>query len=545
MQFTRRLDDMGKSCVYLDLEGLQLGIRDQYPPGQKPLDEQTVHSLMAHISPFQMFRVDTYNTLKAKASDTQWNYVFGPVNQFLRQQPNDVLRDIAETLLNIHHDIIQEMYYGADLKNTLADLTRSFSKQVSELDHRIDLVPRLEAYVREYVPINTKPGVGSRPQDKPEMTFHLDEVMVLTTCTVLSKLLSPILGVYIEHCKKQMDTAFKDLHCAGILHDILDDRYRTVIIKFQNFLSQIISRSMKDNIKHILNGCTLGMISQQQYAKSMVRNLVCINLYRPDGNLMTFLTASTRDATRTPPPAISGSGRKLSISELHGPQEIVSGDEGNMTVLECGSKSSANTVDHPHLIDQAASRFIEQGLVDYDLSVDDFHEALGFYGMNPFPMTAANSYLLGIIYGQRLGGAKGIHLLTHNTFVRLIVMLQLQLLKHREFHDLIPLLTVTESLQPKIQQTHKDGVLKTSWNSSAEFRNCEARFQLALGDLKWSAQLSTIVEWLQTTNLVISLAPTLAEKMGSGLNNDSPYEYPDSIIQSICQFIWSVIMEDA
>lgn len=538
MEFVRRLDNLGKSCIYLELDGLLLGVRDYYAPGESALNDNEAKALMERVSPFLMFRVDTYSALKPpkKGRIDQWNCVFGSINQFLQQLTPDQQRILAETMINLHHDITDQMAFGADLRSHLVQLTVNYSKQIAEMDKKIDLFPKLWTYAEANIPLPNLDNLKNlRVQDTEEMTFYRNDHIGMITIGLLAKLLCPILGVFIEHCKKQIDMNLKDLHCASLLRDILDHRCPKLVKKFQNFCLKITTPNIKDNIKYIVNGLTVELVAQHQFAKCLVRNLVVIDFFRKDGNVMTYLTSSIRASTRTAP--ASGKDR-TAIEELHGPQESQLVDEGNVTTLECGSRISIKTVDYPALVKHASKVLVENTLNEEIVDRDLYQEVVSFYKRSIPHMTPINTYLLGITYGYALGGAKGIGMLNAENSIALAALLQIKLATHQGYEDLAIASTIQTTMTAKAYQTHKDGQLKAAWNTSPEYRNCANRFQLTIGPLSWDSQLKTVVDWLLISNCTINLAPPIQELLGLPDRNGQLYDYPLKLIPDICGYIW-------
>lgn len=543
MKFVRRDNEALQSCIYMDMEGVELGIRDVYFPGFQSLSEEEFHKLQETSEPFKMFKVDTYNVLKPTNSAFNWDCVFGPVNGFLKELTNDECRVIGETFISIHHDIVSEMQYGTNLANNLIDFTKRLANQLDRMEKELNLCERLEVYVNN--PVNMEiplfENAGSRAQDKPDMTFKRDEVVLLTTITVLNKLLSPVLGVYIEHCKKQLDNSLKELHCVNMIMPILYRKYPDLTHKLKWFIRCIIKPNVKNTVEYVANGFTLELESQKCFANILVRKLVSVNLFKEGGNLMIYITAFIKESTCTP---TFMSVTRNAIKEMDNPTETSSSpgsEEGNTSALEYGSRCSDHTVDYPILTGVAARSLIQTIKNEEGIDAQLYDECLGYYLMNLVSITPINLFLLATTYGYGLGGAKSIWALNMHEIIELITVFQFQCLK-RGYHSLIPVVSLSSAAHlglPEIKtiQTQYDNHLKTAWNTSFEYQNCRNRFNMPVGNIEWDSVIKEIVEFLINTNMAVNLPPYLADQLHIDHLNNKEYQYPDNIIKGICGYI--------
>ncbi len=525
--------------IYLDTEGLILGIRDTYIPGSH--NENNVFAELADvIEPFKVFKVETYNVLKKGNKNYNWDHVFGSINHFFTLITDDEKRAIAETIISIHYDIVSKMKLGSDLSQNLVDLTGSFSAMIDHLDREIDLCGKLEKYVDEYIPVPDFKNVGNRPQDTTPMTFKKEHVSVLTVFSLISKLFCPILGVFIEHCKKQLDSSLKDLHCVNILSDLLERRYPQIIHKLKNYIMNISKPDVKAKMKYVVHGYTLELATQKNYANILVKKLVGVYLFRENGNLMTYITTSIRECNRTPP--FTASSNKCAIEELASPSETSSSsEEGNKSTLECGSRSSDKTVDFPILIKAAANDLIKKIVAEEELNEDILADYINYYKMNLFPFTPMNMYLLANTFSAQLGGAKSIYYLNMDNYIQLISILQMLFIK-RGYYDLVSLISLKVANESKDIQTQADGVLKSAWNTSHTYKNCKNYFDISISNVDFDSQLKLIVDSLINNNYLVNMPYAIYESCDWPVINGKIYAYPENIIKIICGYMWDNIV---
>lgn len=545
MQFIRRDDSMQHSCIYLDMGNIELGMREGLGVTEF-LTQEEYDEFKKNYEVFKYFRVDTYNVLKPTNSSYNWGYVFDPVNKFLSTLSEDEQRLIGETFIMVHYEIISRMQYDSNFTLNLVEITNDISDILDKLDIELDLCGKLEIYVNDpnNIEIPLFENAGKRAQDTDDMTFYRPEVVILTLISILNKLFSPILGVFIEHCKKQIDNSLKELHCVNIILPLLERRFPAVIQHLKWFIRKIIKNNVKNTVEYVANGFTLELEAQKNFANILVRKLVCVNLFCEGGNLMIYITTSIRESTRTPTFLSVTRGAIKEMETYNESSTATTGDDGNTSILEFGSRCSDHTVDYPVLISVSAKSLVENMIKQEELNIDIFNECVNYYNFNLINITPINTFLLATTYGYQLGGAKAIWALNARHINELVVLFQLQCLK-RGYNSLIPLVSVGSPIhlglpEIKVIPTQSDNQLKTAWNASFEYRNCKNRFELSVGNLEWDTIIKEIVNYLINTNLAINLPFYMLEQLKIEKLENTEYQYPDQIIKNICGYILDI-----
>ena len=547
MKFERKIHPQsGYTAVFLNLEGLDISHELNLVPQDFSVTETCEEDGLSNTLPVTTaehldiieqccyFRISTYDILKQRsgASDC-FEDVFRPVHLFFDTCTDAEKKLIGAMYVRMHYLILDKIRTAQDLTDMLTTVTNDLGLQLMVLDQQIDICGRIQAIVEQHVPIPSFDNAGGRPQDTAEMTFVKEDVVELVAIVVLCKMMTPIFGVYIERCKKKMDNSLKELHCVCIMHQILMNRYKRVILKLTNFLNGLIKPMIQDTIAYVFNGYTLPVLCQHIYAAILTRRFVNVNLFQEDCNLMTYITVCARSAVRTAGSTASNH-KKNSVKEIKKPKELYD-DDGNTSVLEIESRQSCRTADQIAIVELAVEETIRHWLLENDVPYAVFEEAVEYYtDASPVSVTPINTYLIASLFGRRLCGAASVEIMSITANIKMIVLLQLALMQYG-YPELVHLCSVSKMLMGKAILTRTDNLIKATWDNTFEYRNLTLRFPWSIIDISWDTKLKDIVDYLITNRFVQNTAPVLCERMGqTDDGNGTPFEYQDNVIKQIC-----------
>ena len=522
MRFVKRIDSVGKAYVYLDLGKIE------------------IPNVEIDIEPLKCFRIETYAVLKAGANDFEWNVVFSLVHRFFKTMTPDELQKFATMIVYMHYEILLNMGGDRDLDGpTMTALESRLSQLLAEYDLETNLMNRLVEFTQSHIPIQLFNGVGERAQDTAEMTFYRDDVVKLTAVFLLCKMMTPILGIFIESCKKRMDNAYKEIHAVAILKDILSNRMQPLIDKLQNFISRIIKPMLnnKVNLTHIYNGFTFNVILQQIWGSMMTRRSIAVDLEKPNGNLITYVTSCARAAAQT---QFSSTGFKTAVAEIISPKDQASEEEGNVSTLEAESKSSTKTSDFGLIIKAAVLQLRTRFVVEHGLDAKQIDAAIAYYEINHVALTPCNSYLLGTLFDSDICGARSIEMLDGADINILIPIMQAYFIQ-QGYPELVHAVSVQPTGISKTFLTGSDMQLRSSWNTSFEYRNCDTKLPYGVNDLKWDTGLKDIVDNFTSEELNYNTAPVFWDAFQDAPKNGELYTAPDGLARTICALISTII----
>lgn len=538
MKFEKVIDELGKAKVYMNLEGLDIGL-----------------SGVPNIKDYFTFRTDTYLLLKANATPESWDVVFGIPHDFLGTMKKEHVIEYCKTITMMHYRILKLNMHDTITGNLMTDLESDLSALLVELDDKINLIEQLYHYTETTIPIQSFEGVGERAQDSDEMTFHRKDVIGLTTIAVLCKMLSPIYGVFLEFYKKKLpDNVHKELHAYAILKRILakhgygllatETRNRAVnhkyplVDKVSYFIRNIINHLIKIvSATHIFNGYTLDVILQQIIASLYVRRFVSVELLKNGGNLITYMTSCARAAAQT---QFAPTGYKTAVAEMIPPKEY-SDEDGNMSMLEEQSRSSTSTADLRSIVKLSVVDAVEKFIVRYELDRDMVDQATAYYAVNHVEPSEANTYILSILFGKMLGGAKALQMIDVEDLVRLVALAQVYFIKHG-YLDLVHVLSIANNHTTKINLNGSEASLKNSWSNSDEYRRCDNMYPVSVNEIRWDTRLEQIITTFTERDFRLNTAPNIWQIFGQESANGMTYIVPETFSRSVCTLVLDTIV---
>lgn len=486
---------------------------------------------------FLDFKIETYVVLHANKPQYQWDWVFGKVHEFLDSLPIKEQEAFAKMIIYMHCCVVDKLNMDAELVPAkVVELETELNKVLESFDKEFDLMPQLLKFTQENIKISVFPNAGERPQDRVEMTFYPDEVIALTSVALLCKMMTPIIGTFIESCKKRLDNIFREIHCVAIFKDILTNRYPALIDKLQHYLEQINKKQLsKINITHVFYGCTPNTIPQYIYAVLLTRKFITVDLMKPDGNLMTYVISCAREATQT---QYNSSSFPSMIKDIILPNSNrkESDDDGNSSILEAESKSSIKTADFPLIMEAGVKQLCERFIDENELDAEMIEAADAYYNTNHVSLDVNNTYIFGIVYSSALGGAKSIEYLNGLSVNKLTAMLQAYFIKQGYF-NLVNLISAVNTGRIKTLQTGPDNQLKAIWSNSEEYKTCQTKWPLTVGNLGWSTGLQQLVDTITTRMFVYNTAPSIWEALNHEILNGQPYQVSEEISKDICSLI--------
>lgn len=531
MRFTRRVDEATKKpYIYFDLGDVTLTNLPENAPDD-------------FLDKMCSFHVETYNILKGKTSDLSWDIVFGTVHAFLDTLTKEEQQQFANVIIYMHWKILSELNIegtpDAKVFNQKAVVVeKELSQILADFDQSINLVNRLIAFTQDNIPIQSFAGVGERPQDTPDMTFQRQDVVELTAVALLCKMMTPVFGVFIDLYRKKVDSAYKELHCVAMLKDVLTNRCAHLVDKLINFIRRIIKPPLSHiSLSHLYNGYTFNIIVEIVYSQILTKRFIGVNFYEPVSNLLTYVTSCARSAANS---QFGNSSSKRSVTEINSPDERASdSDDGNMSGLEVESQVSSKSADYPILIKAAAAELIKRFVPEHDLDENEILQAQQYYEINHITLTPVNEYLLGILFGSYLCGAKSIDSLGGNTLAQIVPIMQAWFFQ-QGYYELAMVVSAQPSGRLRFMLSGNDSQLKSLWNSSFEYKNCNNKFTYCVDKLRWDTGLKTLVDNLVAEEYLVNLAPVFWEKLNQDNKNGEIYANSSKLPQEICSLILQI-----
>ena len=531
MKITQHTTENGKLLVFVDPEDTVLPLPTEIQ--KKSKEEQKKYFNDTYL-PLLRFNGDTYDTLK-KRDTVAWDVVFGSVNKFLTTLTNEEKQAIGLAFISMHN-VLQNMT-SATLNQSIASLGDLLLK----LDQFVDLSPKLEAFVEKDMPIPDLSDVGGRPQDTEKMTFRRPHVLKLTTIALWCKLLAPVFGQFFWQYKKNTnaDNDIKEIHCATILTPLFEKRYKDLILKLNYFVGNILIQQFKqkDDIISAYSGNTIDSQALNGVSSIYTRKFITVDLYKKDGNLMTYITTCLKNSVDTQYRTASS---KSSIRERETNLKETTSDEGNTSRLENESFTSKKTADIPLIVEWLIDFEVEHYKQREGMSDDVYEQAMAYYRNNLPPMTPISNYLLCTYFGTDIGGAIGISMISAMSYIKLAIILQFILIK-QGFKGLANAIMITPLNRIKTPLTAIDNKVRMTWSNTYAYRNFKQKFPYGVGDRECDGELRKIVEFLTTRVCTYNTAPVFWDLMDEDNKNGQEYQCTEDIMESLCNFINDIV----
>lgn len=550
MRFVKYVSPDGtKPQVRLDLEGLPV------PANVARLSSDVLEKCF-------LFHIDTYETLTGKKNknttaynqkvllEKNWLKVFGTVHTFLDTLPQEEVADIADFMLTCNADI-RFTFSNDDIDTVTKEVIQMENRladRLATLDQKWDLANQILVYTRENIRIKLSQNIGERPQDSKEMTFQYEEIVELTAIAILCKMLTPLFGNYIFFYSRRFEgnTDSKESHAVTILRDVIHRNFEVVMDKLYNYITKIlknVEKHVSQSYTAVHAGWSFQLIVQAVYNNALVKKFVAANFVDKNlessdddsnSNLMIYISTCVRQSATS---HYRSPDQKTTVTKISSPDDRanVSDDDGNVSILELESKTSTRTADYPILVKAAALEAIDRFITIHELELDEIEQASNFYEFNHVALTPVNEYLLGIVFGGYLCGAKSIECLDGAILAKLIPLMQAFFIQ-QGYYSLVELVSLNICKGEKTPN-NADNRLRVLWNSNQVYQNCDHKFTYCVGDLRWDTGLKSIIDSLSSTIYAHNTAPVFLNKLGLPNRNGSVYYSEENIPVDVCTLI--------
>lgn len=465
------------------------------------------------------FNIKTFSTLTSKKQDkdpetgelyTGPGVAFDVANNFLAGLTMEEQEKVAIAFLHAH----LEIRCGAADASDIDDVEDKVAVILDELDLAIDICRKTEDYVRTAnIPIADFSEAGTRPQDSADMTFVAEEAIIITAITVFMKVISPIIGAFISKYAGIIDNDHKESHARAMLTLLHRRKYNKLLVKLHYYISKLVEGKLKFDATSMYNGVTLAHAARHAVDMAIIKRLVCVSLYRRDGNIIKYLASCGRGSTESQQKNIASTNAAKIIAD---PVEQER-DEGNQSRMEVESRQSVKTADIPILLNVAARNIWRTTVEREGLDMEQIETAQAFYRRNPVVVNIISQYLLCMYYGPDLGGGSSILHLNSSTISDLSATLQV-LLAQSGAPMLAHALTINVSESPRLPQKD-DYLFVNGWTSMPEFTECKKLLPAGFGDKEWNGRLKDIATFLIQRILVYNTAPVVWDIIDSPSKN--------------------------
>lgn len=541
MQFKKIKTNDKDSIIRLEFDGIKLPELSYDPLVYLDFNVKTYQPLHSGRSQEEWDKIFSYptkfiNTLDSE-SQSQLAMMFIYSNMMIRKKIEDEKQTLTADMDNKQREAVN--ISNQNLINILGSI---LSEVVASVDKKIDLYNKLLKWVYDgNVQVVVSDSIGSRPQDSVEKTFTLDDVKTLTAIAVLCKILTPIVGLFLDSITRlDINNAYKDIYGLIIFRDIINNRCSSIMDKLQNFTSGTVAEQMNSNTSRRLTNLWAGkpksIYEDIAFSTILVRKLITVDLATSNSCLMTYIYSCVKGACSSK--NATGKNGNVNVNPRDTIVDTSDSADSNLSTLEAGSFVSDTTADFPVLIEFAAQHLFDKYVADHP----DYHTEtirLSYLKGNVY-LGTNNTALLGMLFGRYLGGAKSIDSLRHTDLANLIAIAQLWCIENN-FKDIVHLLSIVPTGRRKVTTTGNEQVNLNQWNRTPSYMNCCGEFQLELesptSKLGWYTFLENLVEDLASKEFVYNTAIGIWDMLGEKVQNGEVYNPPASLSTSICDFV--------
>lgn len=516
--------------------GLKLDISDLHIPDKKKLE------------PFLTFNVKTYTVLSAEGDNKdRFKNVGGAPNWYFEHIDEKSKVTLAQFFALACQMIRSEMPLVVNSRSK----TNEFLLKLGEMYLAvIDACHAREAfrkYADENVQLQDITGYGSRPQDSKELTFSVEEMCELMNLAFIIKLAAPIFGELILNIPDAYDadgrkknSEPKDIKVVAFLQPLITKHYEALDNKLQYFIEHIVTTQLKNNdsAAAIFAGLIPATRVTWIRAAILVRNFVCCALERQDSNIVRYVDTmvhshlisqanfTNRNQVKLRKPAASfGAGE----------------DSDNTAQMETDSVVSNRPKDTEIIIMANVDKVVNEFLVRFQITHAEMDECVDYLMKHPVVPTPLNRFCACAIFGDMLGGGRGIEMLDREPFTKLVALLQMLAFQHGlcEFGHM---LTASKSEAVRVIKSADEIKFELNYSTSYPYRSCRDKFTCsskASDGKEWDRQMKDICDNIIQTCYVYNTPYFIIDKLGDSWDGVNGEEIPieEEIITEACTLI--------
>lgn len=542
--------------------------KGEYGFGIGPCDEVKA-ALNSEDIPLLFFVTNTFNFLNPKESDEKFLTAFTPILYFFESLTLEEAILVAQFYIDMHK-ILLNAYEEAKAVNKITishvnNFTNLLSKRLRKLDIDIDLANKLRSIVNTYIPI--KPHEYNRARlDNNDITFYEEEIADLTSIVLLSKLMAPIYGKFMDLFTKKaankqdnnpliIEQSLRELYYSSTLTDVLSDRYFELVDKLREYILNATSKRMNniDELTFALRGCTTTFISEHYLATLLNKSFATIDLFKDDCNLMYFITSCIKPTGNQKLFNFSKSTFIKSVEELRESGKSI-GEEGNTTLFEVESTRSSHTADIYTLVKFATDNLVAKELEQLkaiwwlkdkdkaDLIDDTFNRSSDYYIRNLIGLNDLSEFLIGLFYGRYIGGSSGINNLSVVSEAQLLTLTQLRTIYYG-FPNVAKWCSTSIAVHHAKNKSTEDNLLTIGWKNEGSFKAIADMNPYPLSEGSWTKPIEYIVEELVTFPLTDRSAPAMLTFMGEEAKPNQLFKYDIHLPGEMLNVVLSAIAD--
>lgn len=511
------------------------------------------------------FAIKTYEKIAKSTPDNVGNMILLPINDFFN------------TLRLSDHKIMYEMYKTC--KGIIASMTMLNRREIQEVlqekvfhtIHTLRLPEKMVQFCKTDLFIYPNlSDAGSKPHHTKEKTFLIEDYIEITAISLLSKMMVPLWGEFVEvlnnvgiKSSNQREKIAFDLIEPTLEEGAFERIYNKLSFKLaariQDDRKNIDKKSMGNATTSFIithNSIDDEMFDDIIMATIIVKRMATYECFKlRDGNApnaMVYIEDGIKRATDSRIKSMRTSMNTMPRRELSDRE----GTEDNSSILDHASKTSKKPIDVPIFVTTAVEHWeLPRLLEETNTPLDVYQAACNYYTLNSFDVSPLCQAMVASFIRIRFGGSKCLGYLTPNIYQRVVVILQIFLIR-QGMNDLAALLSSNTSPQALDGPSSPIGLWIQSNLKSDEYLLCQTMFKgytekpvihfgkkpsgrkQEMDTIDFVNHITRMVDWLIRFTHRENMAPALWDFSGHA---DRPIvgsecRFGETIIQDLCRF---------
>lgn len=501
------------------------------------------------LEPFLTFNVKTFTILGSDGDKPEsFNIVFGAPNWYFDHASDEAKKKIAEFFAISCQMIRMNSIESATPATRFTDFVMKLGEMYMSIVESCNLIEEFRHYADTHVQLQDISGYGDRPQDSKELTFSVEQMRELMSLAHLSKLVAPIFGELVmnipdlrkEPRSARRGTIPKEMRIVPFLSPIIDKYYHELDDKLRYYIEHIVKTKCKDsnNAAAVFSGLIDSTRVEWIRAVALVRNFVLCQLEREDSNIVRFIdTVAHTHITNQKNFANKNQVQTRKPISAFGGEE----DSDNVSQMEIDSVVSLRPLDTQAIVTVAVNRAVQDVLVQRQITYDELEECYQYLMRHPIIPTPLNRLMVCAIFGDKLGGGRGVDLLERGSYTRLVCLLQM-IAFQTGLNELGHALTASKTNAVRVTRNAEETKFELNYATSGAYRNCREKFSgssRAFDGSEWDKQMKIVADDLLQTCYTYNTPPFILGMLGpdsEGINgNMIPVEI--EIITEACTMI--------
>lgn len=429
---------------------------------------------------FPRFALNTYDSLRDMS--TKGDHVYHLVNAFFAtfnlEEQRALYDYYVEMKLLINAVTVETV--GVLRKKNMTILTTKVLTDLRVAERAIQFINDVGVPFPEF-------PEELRNHDTEKMTFRRPEYVDLTAVSLVSKVMSPIWGDFINVMKKPIVNEFdKEINCYLILIDVLrTGAFAYIYERFSKYLKVTVNKALtssdptgrkgSSSFSLASNGFVVSRLQEMVYAITLVKKFVIHDVWKlPNGgteppNIMTY---SWDVLIKTAKSKISNMRDKSPFLPRFELAETSSGATDNTTLLDHGSRSSRVPFDYRQIARMAAQREFDRLIAAENLPKREIERALKFYDANVVRPNILNKAICASIFAKNIGGSELLDYFRKDEYTKMVTVAQFYLIK-LGIKQIVPFMSARSDDTMKAGPS--DAMASRSANAmttTREFREC-------------------------------------------------------------------------